>query len=111
MQTWQAPEAWQKDGSTISGITSLKKGAWTTILTAKEVHGGQTKDVIIKAFQVPEDVLQDPQRIAVERKKFLKPARLQLSLTQKGAKGWVKILKISEDPLAPAFTMEKCGPS
>ena len=109
--TWQSPDAWKKDGTSISGVSSLKKGAWTTILKATETHNGAAKEVIIKSFTVPEEVLEDPARIAAEREKFLAAAKLQLALTQNGARAWVKILRIDEDAKHPSFSMEKCGPS
>lgn len=106
---WQSPEAWEKDGASISGVSSLKKGAWTSILKATETHNGRTTEVIIKTFAVPAHVLEDPERIAREREKFLAAARLQKEMNDAGARGWVKVLRLSEDP--PSFSMEKCGPS
>ena len=108
---WKAPEDWQKDGSIISGVTNLKTGAWTTMLSAKEVKNGREVDVVIKTFSVPEHVLEDPDRIAREREKFLTSARLQKKLTDANAAAWVPVLRISEDPHNTSFSMLKEGAS
>jgi TPR repeat protein len=108
---WTSPDSWQKDGASLSGVSSMKKGAWTSYYKATETHNGKSTDVVIKTFAVPEDVLQDPQRIAAEREKFLNAARLQKALTDAGARGWVKVLRLAEDVQNPSFSMEKCGPS
>jgi TPR repeat protein len=113
---WQSPESWQKDGSSLSGIAMLKKGAWTTYYKAIEAHQGRSVEVVIKTFAVPEGVLDDPERIKGERERFLSQARLQYGLTHpegggNGAGHWVKVLRLSEDPQNPSFSMEKCGPS
>jgi TPR repeat protein len=108
---WQSPEAWQKDGSSLSGVSSVKKGAWTTILKATETHDGKSTEVVIKTFAVPEEVLENPERIATERTKFLASAKLQYELSKAGATAWVKILRIADEEKHPSFSMEKCGPS
>ncbi len=108
---WTPPADWQKDGSTLSGITSLKTGAWTSMLLAKESKNGVQIDVVIKTFCVPENIVQDPERITREREKFLASARLQKQLTEAGAKAWVEILRISEDPENTSFSMKKTGAS
>jgi TPR repeat protein len=111
VENWQSPVSWEKDGASITGVSSVKKGAWTSILKATETHNGKTTEVIIKTFAVPEHVLEDPERIAKEREKFLAAAKLQMELNKAGCRGWVKILRLSEDPQNPSFSMEKCGPS
>jgi len=108
---WQAPDEWQKDGSTISGITSLKTGAWTSMLSAKEIRNGKEIDVVIKTFSAPQEILEDPERIAREREKFLASARLQKQLSDANAPAWIHILRLSEDPKNTSFSMEKCGAS
>src|SRR5947208_2651829 len=69
--SWQTPQDWAKDGITISGVSQIKTGAWTSMLSAKETHDGRETDVVIKTFCVPQDVLGDPARIEVERAKFI----------------------------------------
>jgi TPR repeat protein len=108
-QTFQQPEEWTKDGSSISGVTNMKTGAWTTLFHAQETVNGRTAEVILKTFTVPEAALGDEPKIQAERERFLSSAKLQCSLLKEGATGWVRILRISENP--PAFTMPKCGPS
>ena len=68
-------------------------------------------EVVIKIFNVPRDIVQDPARIAKERDKFLAAAKLQKRMGDSGAAGWVKVRAISEDATSPAFVMDKCGPS
>ncbi len=113
--TWNSPESWGKEGSIISSVSSVKKGAWTTILKATETHNGKATEVVIKQFAVPEEVVDNPDKIILERAKFLTAARLQWSLTQDGPQGgarsWVKILRLDDQSKNPSFTMEKCGPS
>jgi len=110
---WQPPSEWEKAGIRISNVSGLKTRAWALILSAKETRAGDAiaRDVIIKAFKVPLDIVQDAQRIAKEGNNFLAAARLQRKLVDGGARGWVKIRAISEDPANPAFIMDKCGPS
>jgi TPR repeat protein len=108
-QIFQQPEEWTKDGSSISGVTNLKTGAWTTLFHAQETVNGKTADVILKTFTVPEAAVGDEPKIQAERERFLASAKLQQSLVKEGATGWVRILRISENP--PAFTMPKVGPS
>lgn len=108
---WQPPADWQKDGSTISGITSLKTGAWTSMLLAREKKNGVEIEVVIKTFCVPADIVQDPERIAREREKFIASARLQKQLTDAGARAWVEILRIAEYPDNTSFSMKKTGAS
>ena len=124
---WQPPGEWERAGLHITNVTGLKTSAWTLILAGKEtrnagsVAGTAPKgsppaatrecEVIIKVFNVPRDIVQDPVRIAREREKFLAAARLQKKMGDSGAAGWVKVRVISEDATAPAFVMDKCGPS
>ncbi|HVT81949.1 MAG TPA: hypothetical protein VHM90_14995, partial [Phycisphaerae bacterium] len=68
-------------------------------------------EVVIKTFCVPADIVGDPERITREREKFLASARLQKQLTEAGAKAWVEILRISEDPENTSFSMKKTGAS
>jgi TPR repeat protein len=109
--TWNAPDAWRSDGTTFSDISSLRTNPWTSILAAKETRPGQAVDVIIKTFAVPRDVVQDPERITAERDKFLAAAKLHKDLSDVGAKAWVHVYHLSEDPANTAFVMKKCGPS
>ena len=109
---WQAPDDWQKDGSSISGVTTLKTGAWTSMLAAKESRQGRDTDVVIKTFSVPQDVLQDPDRISREREKFVAAAYLQKQLSDDpSARAWVDILRVSNDPNNTSFSMKKYGAS
>ena len=110
--TWQT--SWEKEGSTLSGVSTLRKGAWTSYYKATETVNGKSTEVVIKTFSVPEEIVEDQERIASERAKFLEAARLQKELTEAnspGARAWVKVLRLSEDPRNPSFSMEKCGPS
>src|SRR5512146_689679 len=106
---WQQPEDWQKDGSTITGLSNLKTGAWTALYKAQETVNGKSTEVILKTFTVPDAARDDRTKIDVERQRFLDSARLALSLTTNGARAWVPILRISENP--PSYTMPRCGPS
>ena len=106
VEQWQSPASWEKEGASITDVSSLKKGAWTSILKATETHDGKTTEVIIKTFSVPAHILEDPERIAREREKFLAAARLQMEMNKAGCRGWVKILRLSEDPNNPSFSME-----
>jgi TPR repeat protein len=125
---WQPPSEWEQAGIHITNVTGLKTSAWTLILAGKEtrntasVAGGPTGkaaiaaalrecDVVIKVFNVPRDIVQDPVRIAKERDKFLAAARLQKRMGDSAAPGWVKVRAISEDATSPAYVMDKCGPS
>ena len=135
---WQPPGEWEQAGIHITNVTGLKTSAWTLILTGKETRtapsvvpaarvpgappppppppppaSGATREceVIIKVFNVPRDIVQDPVRIGKEREKFLAAGRLQKRMGESGAAGWVKVRAISEDATAPAFVMDKCGPS
>ena len=108
---WQPPPDWQKDGSTISGVTSLHTGAWTSMLSAKEIKNGVETQLVIKTFCVPQDIVQDNERVVRERERFLTSARLQKQLTDSGAKAWIPILRISEDPENTSFSMKKTGAS
>ncbi len=124
---WQPPAEWEQAGIHITNVTGMKTSAWTLILAGKETRGAGSSagslpkgaaaggvrecEVIIKVFNVPRDIVQDPVRIAREREKFLGAARLQKRMGDSGAAGWVKVRAISEDATAPAFVMDKCGPS
>jgi TPR repeat protein len=109
--TWIAPDAWRSDGTTFSDISNLRTNPWTAILAARETRPGQAVDVIIKTFSVPRDVVQDPERIAAERERFLAAAKLHKDLSDVGIRSWVHVFHLSEDPANTAFVMKKCGPS
>jgi TPR repeat protein len=108
---WNTPDDWRADGTRFSDLSSLRTTPWTALLSAKETRPGQNLDIIIKRFAIPRDVVQDPERIAAEREKFLAAAKIQKDLSDIHAKGWVQVFHLSHDPDNTAFAMRKCGPS